>query len=152
MPTPAPRRRIKRISAHRTSFLIRRRKARLAICQFSRRIIGRIPPRCQPGEQPLHGGAPGVEWMRHLRQFPLAALALLLSAALPAFAAEGDVREERMIAPGVKYSTLRRAAGPQVIRVIEIERLSGYIRALPALAAEAAQALAPVSEIAARVS
>jgi hypothetical protein len=63
-----------------------------------------------------------------------------------------ETREERMIAPGVKYTRIRREQGPQEIRVIEIERLAGYIRALPALAAERGQALAPLSEIAARVS
>jgi hypothetical protein len=63
-----------------------------------------------------------------------------------------EAREERMIAPGVKCVTLRRAEGPQVIRVIEIDRVAGYIRAMPAPAAEGAQALAPLSAIAARVS
>jgi hypothetical protein len=90
--------------------------------------------------------------MRWVRIVGRVAALSLLAGTLSVLAAEGDLREERMIAPGVKYVTIRRAVGPQVIRVIEIERVSGYIRALPALAAERGQALVPVSEIAARVS
>jgi Phosphodiester glycosidase len=63
-----------------------------------------------------------------------------------------DTRDERYIGPGVKYITVRRDAGPWVIRVIEVERLAGFLRARPALAAGRSPALEPLSAIAARAS
>src|SRR3954447_1844464 len=75
------------------------------------------------------------------RSVALAIAALSFSA--PALSL--DNRTERMIGPGVKCIMLNRDAGPWVIRVVEADGVSGYVR--PGLTYASASGLraAPVS-------
>lgn len=118
---------------------------------------------CRHGSIPMEriGSAPAVPLLGAPRRVMgltrgIALVAVLLGAA-PCLGGETTVpareqRQERMIGPGVKLVTLRREAGPQVIHVVEIERLAGFIRALPVPADDRATGLAPLSAIAERVS
>jgi len=85
------------------------------------------------------------------RCYALALIALVWAGLAPA-SAGADLREERMIGPGVKYTHLRRDAGPWAIHVLEIDGTGGYIRPSAVPARPEALALEPVSRIAERVT
>ena len=63
-----------------------------------------------------------------------------------------EQRTERMIGPGVKCITLLRSAGPWVIRVIETDGESGYVRPGATFASERGLRAAPVSTQAQRAT
>ncbi len=77
-------------------------------------------------------------------------LAVTLGMVRPGTAA--DLRSERMIGPGVKCIMLTRGAGPWVIRIIETDGESGYVRPGAVFASERGLRAAPVSEQAAKVA
>src|ERR1051326_6309103 len=82
----------------------------------------------------------------------LAPLLLAVALGLTSSARATDFRSERMIAPGVKCITLTRDTGPWVIRIIEADGQSGYIRAGVTYASERGLKAAPVSAQATRAS
>src|SRR5438105_9849982 len=109
MPTPAPRTRIKRISIQRRNFFKRLVNVRLAMQYVSRRII--IREQARPVKQAT---------VRPSMLQRTTTCLFLLAALFAATRAVADVREERMIGPGVRYSHLQREAGPWEIYVVEI--------------------------------
>ena len=70
-------------------------------------------------------------------------LFLSISPARPEVAPE--LRTERRIGPGVKWITIIRSAGPWLIRVIEADGASGYIRPGATFASERGLRAAPLS-------
>jgi hypothetical protein len=78
---------------------------------------------------------------------------LFLALAVPGSLQAGpDLRTERMIGPGARCITIARAAGPWVIRVLETDGESAYVRPGVTFASERGLRAAPVSAQARRAT